>query len=447
MEIPISRDYFQASINLGGEMKEVYRINNYVRVQINAMFPSTPWSRSFMIISVEKFLNNTWQTCNATKDAVFNDCGGSLNEDLQPSNPPVALYISKDKNMLILHSNAPGYQTYFLRFQMNIPKTHHGFTKNSEARFRLAFSLYEEIFPFDHQDKLVVLLQTKYSNIFDVISRGSNSEYMARNLSVTDFLTYQYVQRQTSSPDQQLLTEYGFFHNGQQFFDNLTLNDVYAILRGTRDFARQDDSVNDKITNEHNPVDIPNNIPSNATSDEIVRRMTELVLEEKKIQSKSSVEPDKTAKSLQDGLKFVVRRRDPNRTTEQPNNTVEIATDDIPNTLPVLIITSGETVEIILRNNLDSSCGFTVCCVVNIPGMGSLPFESNTKIDKNGIFYIIPYNSFIYSSLVAANTEGSEEDIATFTLVVKVMMESDKSEKYYVLKRRCVILSSDQEQE
>jgi hypothetical protein len=164
--VPVPRNYFDLAINLHCDLPDVYRINNNVDVQIQAAFPMTPWSQTYMVVYIERYLEGKWQPCDAAKKTVFKNFRGSLNEELTPSQPPVLVDLCGDNTSLMLRSTAAGFHMHYLRFQMDIAKTNQGFKRGAPAHFRLVFMLLEEVWPVQGSAQ-VIALQTKYSSVFD----------------------------------------------------------------------------------------------------------------------------------------------------------------------------------------------------------------------------------------------------------------------------------------
>jgi hypothetical protein len=427
---PVPRNYFDLSINLHCDLPDVYRINNNVDAAVQAVFPMTPWSQTYMLIYVEKYLNNSWQICDASKKTVFKSYKGSLHSDMQPSQPPVVLEISDSNETLILRSNVSAYQIHHVRFQMDIPKTNHGFKRGTNAQFRLVFVLLEEVWPVNGQLQLVTL-QTKYSSVFDVINGGKNDNYVRHGMPTADNNIFHpiNVPMPANTPNYltNLVTDYDYLD-----FDLLPSESDGFGNSDNLDFLQSDVM----LTNEHKPNVNAYNPLLDSNNDDIVAQMSKLVLDQT-----AKKEEEQIAKLLRDGFKFVVRRRDQNRPAPQnAGPSTNAAGDDIPKQIPVPVLKNGEAIEIILTNNLDDTCGFSVSGAVHSPGVESLEFESpNGKAERDGTYYVVPKGSFVYSSVIANNSADENQDVITLTLVTKITMDNDKSDKFFMFKRRVIV--------
>jgi hypothetical protein len=91
---------------------------------------------------------------------------------------------------------------------------------------------------------------------------------------------------------------------------------------------------------------------------------------------------------------------------------------------------------------LDDQCGFNVSGAVHTPSVEALEFESpNGNIEKDGVFVHVPKNSFVCTAMTVGQ---ATEPVVTLTLATRVVMDNDKSEKYFIFRRRCVIDDSDE---
>lgn len=404
---PVPRNYFEileVDLHCG---PNVYSIGNDVDVAIGSMFPTFPWSQTCMRISVERNLGNVWGICKASNRAVFTDFTGSLQSNFLPFNPPVILQISDTNDMLILYSQVLGPQKYYVRFKINVPSIQFG---GPNEKFRLNFTLVVDLCTANGQVQSIPL-QTKYSNVFDVyVPRLDANTYRLINENIPINPTPAHLSQLAVDPN------YDNFCNIEQYEGNL---EHYL-------------SNYNNLTNEHDPIKGYNPLKNLNDTDDIVQKISQLMIDQEESMQLSNL--------LVDKFKFIVRKKDHNKTVQQLNDPEK----DTSKHILVPLVQSGEAIEVILINDLDDTCGFTASVVVHVPGLGILEFNSSLsssgKIDTDGIFTIIPKGGFLYSSLIATNKENEKQDVTKLTLMIKVVMDQDQITKYFLSNRRCIIV-------